>query len=124
MQFANQPELKAVRRKLRSEPPQPEKRLWGAISNRKCCGVRFRRQCSIGRYVVDFFSFERNLVIEVDGDSHYTEHGLAADAERDAYLRARGLTVIRFTNHEVMSNLPGCFDHLEHFFETGELREK
>ena len=115
---------KDFRRKLRSNLTEPEKRMWGALHNRTCYGVKFRRQCSIGPYVVDFFSIEKKLVIEIDGDSHYTEAGMAHDEERDAYLRSLGNTVIRFTNHEWMTNLAVCFEYLELFFETGELGEK
>ncbi len=98
--------------------------MWSALHNRGCCGVKFRRQCSIGNYVVDFFSIERKLVIEIDGDSHYTETGVASDIKRDEYLHSLGNTVIRFTNLEVMTNLAGCFEYLEHYLLTGELREK
>lgn len=116
--------LKIIRQELRKNPTEPEKKMWSAIRNNQCCQVKFRRQCSIGNYVVDFYSIERKLVIEIDGNSHYTEDGLEKDKSRDAFLRAQGNTVIRFTNHEVMTNHAGCFEYLEHYLMTGELREK
>lgn len=124
MKFVNQKNLKEVRQKLRNNITEPELKIWQVIRNAQCCGVKFRRQCSIQNYVVDFFSFEKNLVIEIDGDTHYSETKIAADRERDAYFLSKEIVVIRFTNHEVMTNLQGCFDYLQHFLTTGELWDK
>ena len=67
--------------------------------------MRFSRQMPVGPYICDFLSRRALLVIEVDGDSHVAtvEH----DAKRDAFLRARGLRILRFSNADVMGNLEG-----------------
>ena len=70
-------------------------------------GVKFRRQQGIGPYIADFYCPGRLLVIEVDGDSHFDMQGLRHDKRRDAYMAALSLTVLRFSNREVMENLPG-----------------
>lgn len=66
-------------------------------------GLHFRRQASIGPFIADFADLGRRLVIELDGAGH----GLARDAERDAWLTGRGFRVLRFWNAEVFGNLGG-----------------
>ena len=73
----------------------------------KQLGMHFRRQAPIGHYIVDFLSVDSALVVELDGSQHYTDEGMAADKQRDAYLSSQGLTVLRFSNLEVMNNIDG-----------------
>ena len=86
-------------RELRREATPQEKKLWNAfLRNYR---PRFQRQKVISRFIADFYCSEAKLVIELDGSQHYTEDGLAHDAERTAYLEGMGLEVIRFKNREV-----------------------
>ncbi|MCO4202628.1 endonuclease domain-containing protein [Aeromonas taiwanensis] len=94
------------RREQRGNPTEPERRLWQVLRAGQL-GVKFRRQQGIGPYIADFYCPERLLVIEVDGDSHFDERGLSHDKQRDAYMAGLSLTVLRFSNREVMPNLPG-----------------
>ncbi|MFQ2291754.1 endonuclease domain-containing protein [Aeromonas enteropelogenes] len=94
------------RRELRGNPTEPERRLWQVLRAEQL-GVKFRRQQGIGPYIADFYCPERLLVIEVDGDSHFDERGLSHDEQRDAYMARLSLTVLRFSNREVMQNLSG-----------------
>ena len=94
------------RREQRGNPTEPEQRLWQLLRAGQL-GVKFRRQQGIGPYIADFYCPERLLVIEVDGDSHFDERGLSHDKQRDAYMAVLSLTVLRFSNREVMQNLPG-----------------
>lgn len=94
------------RREQRGNPTEPERRLWQVLRAGQQ-GVKFRRQQGIGPYIADFYCPERLLVIEVDGDSHFYERGLSHDEQRDAYMAGLLLTVLRFSNREVMQNLPG-----------------
>jgi very-short-patch-repair endonuclease len=71
-----------------------------------------RRQVAYGPYVLDFAVLAAKLAIEVDGESHTTDHGLAHDVERTAWLELRGWRVIRFTNAEVLGNLEGVLTTL------------
>jgi very-short-patch-repair endonuclease len=73
-------------------------------------GVKFRRQVPIGRFVVDFASFECRLVVEVDGLHHQPE----ADATRDAWITSRGWRVERFWADEVFRELDMVVSTIEH----------
>lgn len=112
-ELVNQEKYKKLRQNLRNEMPKPEQKLWYYIRDRQIEGVKFRRQCSIGKYIVDFYSFKKKLVIEVDGDSHFfSEEAIEKDEIRTKFLEAQGIKVIRFTNTDVMKNCEGCVDEL------------
>ena len=66
--------------------------------------VRVHRQKVIGRYIVDFYIAEKNLVIELDGSQHYEQDAIRADMERDAYMNSLGINVFRYSNLEVNQN--------------------
>lgn len=68
-------------------------------------GVKFRCQHGIGDYIVDFYCSECSLVIELDGDSHFTLAGTEYDCARDKYLKEIGLRILRFTNTDVIQNM-------------------
>ncbi len=110
--------FKARARELRKQDTSAEARLWQALRNRRVGGRKFRRQEAIEGYVVDFFCPAAKLVIEVDGATHSTEQELARDAYRTRARERCGLHVIRFTNHEIHTNLDGVLEtilaELEH----------
>jgi very-short-patch-repair endonuclease len=83
-------------RRLRNNMTNVEWRLWSRLRSRQL-GARFRRQHPIGPYFADFASVQRRLVIEVDGDTHLE----AYDQHRDAWLQARGWTVLHVTVQEI-----------------------
>ena len=92
-------------RNLRNNPTEAERRLWYYLSARKLAGVRFNRQVPIGPFICDFVSRSLKLVIEIDGDTHgWTQED---DARRTRYLNAEGYRVIRFWNHDVLSQMEG-----------------
>ncbi|WP_010446896.1 endonuclease domain-containing protein [Vibrio rotiferianus] len=105
---------KPIRSRLRVNMPKPEKVLWQRI-RRKQLGLKFRRQHGIGRYIVDFYCTELNLVIEIDGDSHFSDEGKEKDAMRDAFLEALGIEVLRFTNEEVMNQTESVLERIMQF---------
>lgn len=86
---------------------QVEKKLWSALRNKQLLGYKFRRQHGIGNYIVDFYSPELNLIIEVDGESHFTKNGLQHDKARDQYLKDLGLEILRFNINEIFNILDG-----------------
>jgi len=88
-----------------------ERKLWSKLRG-NAMGVHFRRQVPFGKYILDFFSFETKLVIELDGSQHYTESGRARDSIRDQYLREHGLTILRFSDHEFLSNPSGVMEKI------------
>lgn len=69
--------------------------------------LRFRRQAPIDQYVVDFVCFEKRLIIEADGGQHNDSE---SDRIRDAYLKEQGFRVMRFWNHDILSNVQGVLE--------------
>jgi len=90
---------------LRKEPTTAEAKLWAYLRGNKIDGVNFRRQHAIGKYIVDFCSLKKKLVIELDGSQHLGQEEY--DQERTLYLKSQGYRVIRFWNDQVMSDLEG-----------------
>lgn len=101
------PEIKRkmieIAREFRKEPTQGEKILWSALRGKKLDDIKFRRQQPIGYFVVDFYTSEFRLVVEVDGPIH--EQQLEADRARQDILEMLGLTVIRIKTELVERNL-------------------
>jgi very-short-patch-repair endonuclease len=97
--------------KLRRTLKLPEGLLWRELRKRPA-GLKFRRQHPAGRYVLDFFCAERRLAIEVDGEAHSRGDRPARDAERDLWLRAQGVRVLRIPARDVLSNLDGVVRHI------------
>jgi adenine-specific DNA-methyltransferase len=89
--------------RLRRDMTDAERALWAVLRNRQLGGFKFRRQATIEPFIVDFLCVEAALVIELDGGQHNQE----ADRPRTAALEARGLHVMRFWNHDILSNLDG-----------------
>lgn len=91
---------------MRQNPTPAEDALWAQLRRRQIGAFHFRRQHPIDRFIVDFYCAKARLVIEVDGNVHdqpgYDEH----DSQRQAHLESLGLRVLRFTNDDVMTELP------------------
>ncbi len=79
--------------------------LWNELKYSKLAGKKFRRQQSIGHYIIDFYCPEENLIIELDGEGHFTEEGKKYDEERTKYLESLRLKVIRFENDDVLLDM-------------------
>jgi very-short-patch-repair endonuclease len=100
-------------RRLRRAMTTGEKRFWSELREfRRFYGLHVRRQAPIGHYVADFAIHERKLVIEVDGEWHFTDEGLRRDKARDSWLAGRGYRVLRFTTGDVDENLDGCIEEI------------
>lgn len=89
------------RQRLRRTAPLAEKLLWFRLKGRQLSQFKFRRQFGIGPYILDFYCPTTKLAIEVDGASHHGSWARGYDEERDAFLEAYGIKVIRFTNEQV-----------------------
>ena len=100
------------RQALRGHATEPEQQVWAKLRKEQM-GVKFRRQHGIGHYIVDFYCPARQIVIEIDGESHFSEQGKQYDQQRDAYLQGVGLRVLRFTNTQVMQELEGVFTMIQ-----------
>jgi very-short-patch-repair endonuclease len=88
---------------MRQNMTEAELALWQYLRKPGIDGLRFRRQASIGPYIVDFFCPQKGLIVEVDG----SQHDDARDGMRDTWLEARGYRVLRFWNNEVLENIDG-----------------
>lgn len=96
------PDLAARAKELRRNPTPAEQTLWAQYL--KTLPLRILRQRPIHHFIVDFYCAAAKLVIEVDGEPHFTAEGQAYDHERTQVLQGYGLKVIRFTNEQVLSN--------------------
>jgi len=78
--------------------------MWSILRSKQIEGFKFRRQEAIGPYIVDFVSFAKNLVIEIDGGQHGERKGQRQDKIRSAWLTQQGYEVMRFWNNDVLLN--------------------
>ena len=107
----NDSKQKDFRRKLRHNLTYPEFIFWQAVRG-KSLGVKFRRQQGFGRYIVDFYASEVRLIVEIDGDSHFSDEEKSADEVRTHFLGGLGMTVLRFTNRQIMNEKQEVLDFL------------
>lgn len=112
------PKLKDRAKFLRHAQTKEEKRLWyGFLST---CGYKFLRQKVIGHYIVDFYCANRHLVIELDGQHHYTDDGRRYDAIRSDFFAQMGISVLRFENRDIVERFSVVCHEIEHFLSSGE----
>lgn len=110
-------------REMRSNPTPAEKKFWSYVRNRKFKGIKFRRQHPfyfdyLGNetfYIVDFYSSERKVAIEIDGEIH--KYKRREDKERTEILNLIGIRVIRFKNEEIENNIDEVLKRLEEFID-------
>ena len=104
---------KNFRKELRNSLTAAEAVLWQNLKGRQLLGKKFRRQIGIGRYIVDLYCPESGLVIELDGDRHFSITIDEYEAERAKYLEEEGLRTIRFENNELYDNLEGLLETIK-----------
>jgi len=107
----NKEEQKGRRRYLRKHSTIAEIILWKNLKNKKL-GVKFRRQYSIGKYILDFYCQKLKLDIEIDGATHETKKEINHDNDRKEFLESLGLTVKRYRNIDVKASLESVLDDL------------
>ncbi|MGA0544856.1 endonuclease domain-containing protein [Brevundimonas sp. VNH65] len=99
-------------RELRRKMTLPEVLLWQAIGGERLDGARFRRQHSIGPYILDFYSDAAKLAVEIDGVVHDHPDQVAHDDARSRWLALRGIKVYRIAARDVLGNLQGVLASL------------
>ena len=99
-------------RELREAQTDAETELWWRLRNRQLGGFKFRRQHPIGRYVVDFVCVECRLIVELDGGQH-VERAHYDDA-RTRWLMARGYSVARYWDDDVLLRRAAVLDDILH----------
>ena len=102
--------LRSNARALRKNSTDTERILWSELRDHRLNGAGFRRQVPIGNYIADFICHAAKLVIELDGGQHFSDRSEAADAARSAVIEAKGFQVLRFSNHDVMTNRAGVLE--------------
>jgi very-short-patch-repair endonuclease len=100
---------KTFARELRNNSTEAEKLLWSRLRGKQILGVTFNRQKPLANYIVDFYSYRANLVVELDGSQHFEANAIDYDAQRTKVLESQGLKVIRFDNSQIFENLNGVF---------------
>jgi len=98
-----------IARKLRIHSTDTEKYLWKYLRGRQLEEFKFRRQHTIGKYIVDFINLERKIIIEVDGGQHLENK---KDKLRDKWLEEKGYEVLRFWDNEVLTNIEGVLESI------------
>jgi len=97
-------------RELRKSMTDAERKLWHGLRLRQMHGYKFRRQFTLGAYIVDFVCQEARLVIEVDGGQHADE--AYGDAQRDAWLSTQKFRVLRYWNNQVLNELDAVLEDI------------
>jgi len=110
----NKSQLLPRRRELRRNRTKQEEVLWKHIRNRKL-GLKFKRQYSMGGYVLDFFCSEIKLVIELDGNQHLIKENFIYDEDRTDFLKILGCRVLRIKNSDLENNLAKVLLEIKEF---------
>lgn len=96
-------------RTLRRNMTGGEQKLWSELRDfRRLYGIHVRKQVPIGPYIADFAIHSKNLIIEVDGEHHFTPDCMARDQRRDAWFTGQGYKTIRMTTGELSELFDGC----------------
>jgi len=113
--------LKDRRIDLRSDQTPQEILLWSRLRHKQL-GFRFRRQHSIGGYIVDFYCPAKDLVIEIDGSQHFGKDAKEYDDIRSLYFEGVNLKILRFTNREIDNNIDSVVNKIISQLRTSPLR--
>ena len=95
---------------LRKRSTPMEIKLWQQLRDRRFMGLKFRRQYTLGPYIVDFICIEKSIIIEVDGGQHAQQQEY--DAIRTEFLNKQNYRVLRFWNHDVLNQFDVVIEHI------------
>ena len=112
--------LKEFSRDLRSHSTLSEILLWQKLRASQFRGYAFNRQKLLGNYIVDFYCRKMNLVIEVDGNSHFFKESVVEDLERQKVLERMSIYFLRFSDLEVKRSMPIVLDEIGYFIDDFE----
>ncbi|WP_246615764.1 endonuclease domain-containing protein [Aquimarina litoralis] len=115
-QLHNRKYLESFRKNLRNNGTSAEAFLWKYLQKSQIQGRKFRRQHSIGNYIVDFYCPKEKMIIELDGEIHNQAKKQEYDQKRTKYLEGLGFAVIRFENKMVFESLPSVLKEIEDNF--------
>jgi very-short-patch-repair endonuclease len=112
----NLPHLKTFRITLRKNLTPAEATLWKFLKGSKLEGRKFRRQHSVGNYILDFYCPSERLAIELDGEVHFNERAMEYDYERKLFLNSFDIKVIRFENRLVFEETEYVLNRIVSYF--------
>ncbi|MFT7031402.1 MAG: very-short-patch-repair endonuclease [Marinoscillum sp.] len=121
------PKLKELARQLRNNSTKSEIKLWHFLKGKQLYGYDFHRQKPLLEYIADFYCYELELVIELDGYSHNFEEVIAKDEIKQKSLEEIGLTVLRFADEEVLYDINNVIRSIEGYildYEDGLKKEE
>ncbi|MEI6899439.1 MAG: endonuclease domain-containing protein [Bacteroidota bacterium] len=122
IQINNIPRLKERRQQLRSHSTSSEATLWKSLQKSQLAGRKFRRQHSIGPFIVDFYCPAEKLAVELDGAIHFKPENIKYDKKRTEYIEQFGIRVIRIENVNVFTNLTAVLEYIkDHFINQSPL---
>ena len=99
--------------------------VWQWLRDQQVLGQKFRREYPVPPYTVDFFCVELGLVIEMDGQPHLTQEGIAHDRIRDRFLKSLGYEILRIPGYEILRDPKAARNRIVEFIKVGlEGREK
>jgi len=104
-------------KELRKNQTPAESTLWEYLKDSRLCGLKFRRQHPISRYIADFYCHQLKLVIEIDGSIHQLPENKEHDIGRTTELSEFGIEVLRFTNDEVIHNVNSVLSQISNFVQ-------
>lgn len=118
MRLNNLKWLQSRRRYLRASLTPAEARLWNYLKISRLSGRKFRRQHSMGRYILDFYCPSEKLAIELDGATHDRDIAQRRDRTRDRFLQNAGIRILRIQNDDVIKDLDGVLSQIRRHLAT------
>jgi len=113
MYFGAKPEIFKLAKELRKLETEAEKQLWSKLNKNQIIGLQFRRQHPINRFIADFYCPKIKLIIEVDGSTHELPEYQSHDIGRSEILNDFGMTVIRFTNEQIIEQTDSTVEEIK-----------
>jgi len=113
MYFGAKPSIFKLAKELRKNETEAERILWSKLSKNQIIGLQFRRQHPINIFIADFYCPKLKLVIEIDGSIHEISEYQDHDSGRSEFMNDFGITVIRFTNEQILNDLNGTVNQIE-----------
>jgi len=104
--------VKPLRRELRKNSTDAERKLWSKLRAKQLFGFKFYRQFSAGPYIIDFYCSSCHLAIELDGGQHAKDKKIIYDRRRTDYLLKNKIRLIRFWNNDVLTNIDGILKEI------------
>jgi very-short-patch-repair endonuclease len=108
----NRTEVKETRRYLRRNLAPAEALLWSRLQRKQLLGLRFRRQYSVGPYVLDFYCPELKLAVEIDGSTHVGDDAERRDRARQSHIEQYDIRFLRFADNDVLKAVDGVLDYI------------